>query len=108
MQIISVKNNYLTQTIIIIIIISSNFALYTRFLKTLHRVFTQNLAWEKVAVICILCMFFAASFEWYFLYFSSGDEQFFFFFFFLAKWIECSPMVQETWVQSQVASYQRL
>ena len=26
----------------------------------------------------------------------------------LAKWIECSPMVWETGVQSQVASYQRL
>ena len=29
----------------------------------------------------------------------------------LAHWpsgLECSPMVQETWVQSQVASYQRL
>ena len=26
----------------------------------------------------------------------------------LAKWVECSPMVRETWVQSQVASYQRL
>ena len=24
------------------------------------------------------------------------------------KWVECSPMVWETWVQSQVASYQRL
>ena len=24
------------------------------------------------------------------------------------KWVECSPRVQETWVQSQVASYQRL
>ena len=23
-------------------------------------------------------------------------------------WVECSPMVQETWVQSQVTSYQRL
>ena len=26
----------------------------------------------------------------------------------LAKWVECSPIVWETWVQSQVASYQRL
>ena len=26
----------------------------------------------------------------------------------LAKWVECSPMVRETWVQSRVASYQRL
>ena len=26
----------------------------------------------------------------------------------LAWWLECSPMVQETWVQSQVESYQRL
>ena len=26
----------------------------------------------------------------------------------LAGWVECSPMVRETWVQSQVASYQRL
>ena len=26
----------------------------------------------------------------------------------LAQWVECSPIVQETWVQSQVASYQRL
>ena len=26
----------------------------------------------------------------------------------LVKWVECSPMVQETWVQSQVVSYQRL
>ena len=26
----------------------------------------------------------------------------------LAHWIECSPMVRETWVQSQVKSYQRL
>ena len=26
----------------------------------------------------------------------------------LAKWIECSPMVRETWVKSQVVSYQRL
>ena len=26
----------------------------------------------------------------------------------LVKWIKCSPMVQETWVQSQVESYQRL
>ena len=25
-----------------------------------------------------------------------------------AKWVECSPMVQETGVQSQVESYQRL
>ena len=25
-----------------------------------------------------------------------------------SKWVECSPMVQETWVQSQVESYQRL
>ena len=25
-----------------------------------------------------------------------------------AEWVECSPMVRETWVQSQVASYQRL
>ena len=25
----------------------------------------------------------------------------------LAKWVECSPMVQETWVLSQVESYQR-
>ena len=24
------------------------------------------------------------------------------------KWSECLPLVQETWVQSQVASYQRL
>ena len=24
------------------------------------------------------------------------------------QWVECSPMVQETWLQSQVASYQRL
>ena len=27
---------------------------------------------------------------------------------FLAKCVECLPMVQETWVQSQVVSYQRL
>ena len=27
---------------------------------------------------------------------------------FLAEWVECSPMVGETGVQSQVASYQRL
>ena len=26
----------------------------------------------------------------------------------LAYWVECSPMVRETWVQSQVALYQRL
>ena len=26
----------------------------------------------------------------------------------LAKWVECSPMVWETGVQSQVESYQRL
>ena len=26
----------------------------------------------------------------------------------LAKWVECSLMVRETWVQSQVTSYQRL
>ena len=26
----------------------------------------------------------------------------------LALWLECSPMVQETWVPSQVMSYQRL
>ena len=26
----------------------------------------------------------------------------------LAKWLECSPMARETWVQSQVESYQRL
>ena len=26
----------------------------------------------------------------------------------LVKWVECSPMVRETWVRSQVASYQRL
>ena len=26
----------------------------------------------------------------------------------LAKWVECSPMFRETWVQSQVASYQKL
>ena len=26
----------------------------------------------------------------------------------LTKWVECSPMIWETWVQSQVASYQRL
>ena len=26
----------------------------------------------------------------------------------LAKWLEFSPMAQETWVQSQVESYQRL
>ena len=26
----------------------------------------------------------------------------------LTKWLECSPMVQKTWVQSQVASYQKL
>ena len=26
----------------------------------------------------------------------------------LAYWVECSPMVQETWVQSQVVSYQTL
>ena len=26
----------------------------------------------------------------------------------LASWVECSPMVWETWVQSQLASYQRL
>ena len=25
----------------------------------------------------------------------------------LAQWVECSPMVRQTWVQSQVASYQR-
>ena len=25
----------------------------------------------------------------------------------LAQWVECSPMIRETWVQSQVASYQR-
>ena len=25
----------------------------------------------------------------------------------MTKWIECSPMVRETWVQSQVTSYQR-
>ena len=24
------------------------------------------------------------------------------------QWVECSPMIRETWVQSQVASYQRL
>ena len=24
----------------------------------------------------------------------------------LSKWVECSPMVRETWVQSKVASYQ--
>ena len=24
------------------------------------------------------------------------------------RWLECSPMAQETWVQSQVKSYQRL
>ena len=26
----------------------------------------------------------------------------------LAKWVECLPMVQETWVQSHVTLYQRL
>ena len=26
----------------------------------------------------------------------------------LKDWVECSPMVRKTWVQSQVASYQRL
>ena len=26
----------------------------------------------------------------------------------LSWWVECSPMVRETWVQSQIASYQRL
>ena len=26
----------------------------------------------------------------------------------LAQWVECSPMVRQTWVQSQVVSYQRL
>ena len=26
----------------------------------------------------------------------------------LAQWLECSPMIRETWVQFQVASYQRL
>ena len=26
----------------------------------------------------------------------------------LAQWVECLPMVQETWVQSQFTSYQRL
>ena len=26
---------------------------------------------------------------------------------YMAKWAECSPIVRETWVQSQVASYQR-
>ena len=26
----------------------------------------------------------------------------------LAKWVECSPMVRETWVQFQIESYQRL
>ena len=26
----------------------------------------------------------------------------------MAQWVECSPMIQETWVQSQVMSYQRL
>ena len=26
----------------------------------------------------------------------------------MARWLECSPMAQETWVQSQVESYQRL
>ena len=26
----------------------------------------------------------------------------------LVWWVECSPMVQETWVQSRVASYERL
>ena len=26
----------------------------------------------------------------------------------LTKWVECSPMVRETWVQSQVDSFQRL
>ena len=26
----------------------------------------------------------------------------------LASWVECSPMVRETWVQPQVASYQKL
>ena len=25
----------------------------------------------------------------------------------MTKWVECSPMVRETWVQSQVGSYQR-
>ena len=26
----------------------------------------------------------------------------------LAKWVQCSPMIWETWVQSQIKSYQRL
>ena len=26
----------------------------------------------------------------------------------LAQWVECLPMIRKTWVQSQVASYQRL
>ena len=26
----------------------------------------------------------------------------------LAKWVECSPMIQETWVQYLVTPYQRL
>ena len=26
----------------------------------------------------------------------------------IGKWVECSPIVQQTWVQSPVESYQRL
>ena len=39
--------------IIIIIIILFRFQLYFRYITTLHRVFTQDLGWGKIEIICI-------------------------------------------------------
>ena len=52
--------------IIIIIIIIIIIQLYYQFLTILHRVFNQDLAWEKLVILFILC--FIHTFRFYFSY----------------------------------------
>ena len=66
---------------IYLFIYSFNNIFYFPSLITLHWVFNQDLAWDKLAITCILCIHvFAASFGWYFsvtlILLSYGDEQF--------------------------------
>ena len=78
----------------------SNFFFHLRLLDGIHFEYSQVLViflFSKSYDSFMICHFYS----FYFYNFSLCTGQ-------LVKWVECSPMVQETRVQSQVESYQRL
>ena len=76
-----VKYHNMFQLLLLLLLLLFNFQFYFWFLTILHRVFTQDLGWGKVVIICILCIYcfwhcFWVIFSVALIVSSQGDEQF--------------------------------